>query len=308
MATNRYACVYDLYNYFKKSDLLGGLSDLEKEQLRKNIGVTQTGEGGQTSPEEVTYATLYNYISKKLLVTGARYIITNFQTIYSSNVTNSSGQRITWGSTTNPSQVLRLIVTAVTIDKLDPRIIVDGKDWKVEYNVTKETLEDGVETMGKITFLKDENNNQAPYDFKNIKFRRTSSQGVSQGDYYTFSDITSGTIVDSTTLHNTKNNIIKEGSTDNIFLGDTYYNIIEEDCTGNTFVKGCHDTTLKWNSVNNVFNEPVCYTSGSIYNKTFKVGDTSLSTSITKTIQKVNEATIISYLDPITYAYQIIIV
>nr|DAK03710.1 MAG TPA: hypothetical protein [Bacteriophage sp.] len=52
----------------------------------------------------------------------------------------------------------------------------------------------------------------------------------------------------------------------------------------------------------------MCYTSGSIYNKIFLIGDTSLSTSITKTIQKVNEATIISFLDPITYAYQIIII
>ena len=94
----------------------------------------------------------------------------------------------------------------------------------------------------------------------------------------------------------------------NVFLGDTYNNIIETDCSNNTFIKGCHDTTLKWNSVNNIFYEPVCYTEGSIYNKTFKTGDTSLAMTITKTIQKVNEATIISYLDPITYAYQVIIV
>ena len=89
-------------------------------------------------------------------------------------------------------------------------------------------------------------------------------------------------------------------------MGDTYNNIIEPECRNNLFIKGCHDTVLKWNSVNNIFNEAVCYTEGSLYNKTFKIGDTSLSTSITKTIHKVNEATIISFLDPITYAYQII--
>ena len=109
-------------------------------------------------------------------------------------------------------------------------------------------------------------------------------------------------------LHNTKNNVIKHGSINNVFLGDTYNNIIETDCVNNTFIKGCHNTILKWNSVNNIFYEPVCYTEGSIYNKTFKTGDTSLAMTITKTIQKVNEATIISYLDPITYAYQVIIV
>ena len=73
-------------------------------------------------------------------------------------------------------------------------------------------------------------------------------------------------------------------------------------------MKGCHDTILGWSSVNNVFNENVCYMNGSLYNKTFATGNTSLSTSISKTIHKVNEATIISFLDPITYSYQIIII
>ena len=44
----------------------------------------------------------------------------------------------------------------------------------------------------------------------------------------------------------------------------------------------------------------------SIYNKTILEGDTTLSTAISKTVHKVNEATIVSFLDPITYAYQII--
>ena len=40
--------------------------------------------------------------------------------------------------------------------------------------------------------------------------------------------------------------------------------------------------------------------------KIFPIGETVLSTTISKTIHKVNEATIISFLDPITYAYQVI--
>ena len=85
MAHNRYACLYDLNDYFKKKDLLGGLTEIEQQQLRKNIGIIDyTGEGGQTKPLELAYSTLVNYISRKALVTGARYIITDFQTIYSS--------------------------------------------------------------------------------------------------------------------------------------------------------------------------------------------------------------------------------
>jgi hypothetical protein len=47
--------------------------------------------------------------------------------------------------------------------------------------------------------------------------------------------------------------------------------------------------------------------SGSIYSKEFNTGNTVLSTAISKTIHKVNEATIVSFLDPITYAYQVIL-
>ena len=283
--TRRYACIHDLNNYFKKKDLLGGLTDLEQEQLRKNIGIIDyTGEGGQSKPLEVTYAVLNDNIGKKSLVTGARYVITDFQTIYSSNVTNSSGQKVTWGT------------------------------WVIEYDPTKETLEDGVTTKGRITFMRDNHFNSAHYDFKNIKFRRTAEEldntnlnlGAAYGDFYTFSDLTGGVITDSSELHNTKHNELKQGCTNNIFLGDTYDNVLEADCKGNTFLSGCHDTTLRWNSVNNMFNENVCYMEGSLYNKVFPIGDTSLSMTITKTIHKVNEATIISFLDPMTYAYQII--
>lgn len=307
MAQNRYACLSDLNNYFKKRDLLGGLTQLEQEQLRKNIGIVDyTGEGGQTKPLEVTYSKLSNYIKRNSLVVGARYIITDFQTIYSSNVLNGQGQKITWGLNINPSPVYRLIVTALTTNTLDPRVVIDGYDWKVEYDVTSEILEDGVQTKGRITYLKDSNNNSAYYDFKSTKFRRNKSSGLTSGDYYTFSEIVDGIIKDSSNQHNTKNNLLGHNSTNNVFLGDTYNNIIEPDSTGNTFIKGCHDCIIKWNSVNNTFKEPVCYVEGSIYNKTIKVGDTVLSTAISKTIHKVNEATIVSFLDPITWAYQVI--
>ena len=129
--TRRYACIHDLNNYFKKKDLLGGLTELEQEQLRKNIGIIdyggEGGECGQAKPLEVTYTLLNDYISKNSLITGARYVITDFQTIYSSNVTNNSGQKVTWGTedSTNPSPVWKLIVTAITNNRLDPRVVID---------------------------------------------------------------------------------------------------------------------------------------------------------------------------------------
>ena len=322
MAQQRYACLTDLNGYFKKSDLLSGLSELEKSQLRTNIGILNyTGEGGQSAPVELTYSALYDLVIRKTLVTGARYIITDYQTIYSSNVLNSSSRKITWGTSdsTNPSPIYKLLVIANSNDRLDSRaMILDevGKDWIVEHNIQREVLPDDKTTKGKITFLKDSNGNSAYYDFKNIKFRRTQSELEGSNnpiltpyiDLYTFSDITNGTVVENSNLYMTKYNTLEENCWNNVFIGDTYSNIIQSGCQGNTFLKGIHDSILSWNSVNNLFNENVCYCTGSIYNKKILPGDSSLSMTITKTIHKVNEATIVSYLDPITYAYQIIII
>lgn len=318
----RYACKSDLNKYFKKVELLGGLTELEKAQLRLNIGIVEFNNPEDvTQVSELTHARICDLIEKNQLIPGKKYMITDFQTIYSSNVLNSTGKRIGWGleGSDNPSPIQKIIVTAVTSSRLDPRIIIDDpitSDWHIEYDVTKRRLEDGTATKGMITYLKDSNNNSAFYDFKNIKFRRTSrdlsntnfSISSSFIDLYTFSDVDKGIVEDSSNYHNTKNNQFKKGCTNNVMLGDTYNNIFEEDCMGNTFIRGCHDSTIKWNSVNNTFNENVCFTEGSIYNKFIKIGNSDFSTTINKTINKVNDATILSFLDPITYAHQITII
>lgn len=314
---DRYACVSDLNNYFKKSDLLSGLTELEKNQLRTNIGILNyTGEGGQSTPVSLNYTNLYDLVVRQTLVVGARYIITDFKSIYSSNVNNNLNQKISWGENVNPSQTYSLVVIANTNSTLDKRAtILNHPNWVVEYDVMRETLQDGVTTKGKITYLKDDNNNSAYYDFKNIKFRRTRQQlsgtnlQITQEylDFFTFSDLINGQVIDTSELDTTKYNKFNEDCWNNVFIGDTYNNTIESGCQNNTFLRGCHDTTIKWNSVNNMFNENVCYTTGSIYNKTIGIGNTAFSTAITKTIQKVNDVTLVSFLDPITYAYQIIL-
>lgn len=313
---NRYACVDDLVNYFKKQDLLSGLTKSEQAQLRQNIGIIDyNGEGGQNEPITLTYAQFWDRYSTGTLVTGAIYVITDFQTIYSSNVTNSIGQKITWGINSNPSNIYKIYVKALSNNQIDSKIHIDGKNWFVLYDPKKKTLEDGLTTKGTITFLKDDNGNSAYYDFKNIKWRVSKEQLIAAGinttssmDLYTFSDIIDGQVLDSSELHNTKYNIIKEDCYNNIFMGDTYYNVIQSECHNNFFAKGAHDCYIKWNSNNNRFNEPVAYLTGSIYNKNINTGDTVLSTTISKTVHKVNEATIVSFLDPITYAYQVVII
>ncbi len=312
---NKFACTDDLLNYFKKSDLLKGLTLTEQAQLRKNIGIVDyTGEGGQSSPISLSYTQFNDLQRAGQLITGACYVINDFQTIYSSNTMNSLGQYVTWGSTINPSQVYKLYVRAISNRELDKEIQIEGKEWKVEYDSTQRVLSDGITTKGSITYLEDENGNSAYYDFKNIKWNWSKEKLNEAGirttknlALYTFSEIINEQVSDSSELHNTKHNIIKRDCFNNIFIGDTYYNTIEQECSNNIFAKGCHDSVIKWNSVNNRFNEPVTYLTGSIYNKNIDTGDTVLSTAISKTVHKVNDATIISFLDPITYAYQVVI-
>lgn len=313
---DRYACISDLNNYFKKKDLLGGLTTLEQSQVRANLGIVDySGESGQDSPIELTYAQFWEKYSTSQLITGASYAITDFQTIYSSNTVNNAGQKITWGLDINPSQVWKLYVRALSKNEIDRRVTIAGKTWEVEYDPTRETLSDGVYTKGKITFLWDDNGNSAFYDFKNIRYNWSKEKLIEAGistnsnlALYTFSEIVGGQVYDSSELHNTKFNVLCEGCENNIFIGDTYYNIMEPECQNNIFAKGAHDCLIKWNTVNNRFNEPVTYLTGSIYHKEFETGNTVLSTAISKTIHKVNDATIVSFLDPITYAYQVVIV
>ena len=84
----------------------------------------------------------------------------------------------TWGLNINPSEVQTILTIALSPNKLYSRVIIDSpkyntsSKWIVEYDYEPETLSDGVITKGKITYLKDNNNNVAYYDFKNIKSRR----------------------------------------------------------------------------------------------------------------------------------------
>jgi hypothetical protein len=209
-----------------------------------------------------------------------------------------------------------LLVSALDVNKLDSRAYIVGKDWQVEYDITQETLEDGVKTKGKITWLKDNNGNSAYYDFKNVKFRRTREElrnttieiASPYLDLFTFSTIRENDVVeDSSETVLCEYNVLKENCWNNVFIGDTYNNIFEAEFKHNTFIRGCYNSHFLWNTYNNLFHEPVAYTEGSISNKVSPIGNTDFSTSISKTIHKVNDATILSFLDPITYSYQVII-
>lgn len=302
----RYACFHDLNNYFAIKDLLGGLTLTEQARLRENIGIYTGDQSDLGTVSEVTYEAFNNTRLTNSLIPGKKYKILDYQTIYKSNVIVANKNQ-TWGLEINPSPICPIIVTAISPFQIDPKVILTqaGKEtWEVLYNPVCTTLPDGIKTKGIITFLKDSNGNSAPFDFKSIKIRVQNSPLGQITDLYTFSDTSSGSLIDSSTLSNTKNNIIISSEPTNVFIGDTYNNIVY-DSGNNVFEKGMHDTVLYWGTTNNIVQEPVRYASGAFSNKVVAKGNLILSSTISKTIHKVNSATIISYLDPITYAYQI---
>ena len=299
---NRWACTDDLKNYFRIKDLLGGLTEPQKRQLRENIGVN-VSEGGQTAPTSLTYGTLNGLIAQGSLITGARYLITDFQTIYRNN------EGTVWGHAESdyPSLRYNLIVTAISNNKLDPRIVIsEHPDWIVEYDPAPELLSSDVTTKGKITYLKDGNNNSAFYDFKNVRYMR-SYNGVNKA-LYTFSSISDGVVSDYSNDDSVHDNQICENSYNNVFIGSTYYNRLDPNCYGNTFYKGCHDTSLHWESINNTFHEPVVQVRGTIANRNIPSGEDLLSDPCTKLIYNVDGNVLMVNFDKDTFAQQITLI
>lgn len=217
---DRAACMSDLRRYFKKSDLLGGLTKNELEELRANIGLHNfVGEDGLYEPVPITYEALLRKVNNLEVGVGSIYVITDFQTIYPSNVPGE-----VWGrkGSDNVSPTYNLIVRGIGKGSIDTRAFIEGKDWHIEYDIRKEVLSGGYGTKGKITYLRDSNGNSAYYDFKNIKFRRTEKElgkvfeDVKLGlelDFYTFSNIDSkGNILEASELSAvTKHNEFKQG-------------------------------------------------------------------------------------------------
>ena len=320
MNCNRHVCLKDLDNYLKKNGYLSGYTPVEQPQVRKNIGALGEADLDRYLTEdnyiELTYDKLQKLIKDKKLGIGQVYAINDFQTIYQSNVQISTGVYQSWGSTINPSKVFKIITLALTPDTLYNRVVIQSEDypdaykWIVEYDYEQETLTDGIKTKGKITYLKDSNNNIAYYDFKNIKSRRTRTQLLQLGivtdkdylDLYTFN---TQDLDEASESFNVYNNYFESGAKDNVFIGnECYNNVFEGGFRNNTFASSCHNNQFQFNTFNNNFKQQVIYLTGSFSNLSF-IDTNYTSLDIDKQISRVDEGYVISYLDPDTLTLQV---
>ena len=280
----RHVCFKDLDNYFKKSDLFGGLTKPEQKAIAINLNIPTMDDlhavvGGVI---ESNYDELKEIADNNKLGEACRYILKDFQTIYESN----TGE--IWGLDKNVSKTYWLVLTPISKSKFDKRVSVidpisgEALDWVVYYDFEQETLTDkdgnSVNTKGKITYLKDSKNNSAYYDFKNIKFNLTlKAQDTNllidkSLDLYTFSKISiNGTTV--RVLENSDdncNNQFDQNCYGNVFLGTTENNHFYGNCVNNIFLKDCTYNKFEWNTSGNIFKEAITYTQGTVQNAVFE--------------------------------------
>ena len=286
----RHVCYKDLDRFFKKDKYFSDLTEEEKNKIKENLGISDAA-----SIIVGTYEELEKLVTSNKLLLGQKYLLTDFQTIYSIEyeVVGTDDSRF-------PSHTYAILLTAVGVNAFDPKVILLSEDgtpshlWEVRYDFTKTKLIANAYNKGQITYLKDEFNNSAYFDFKNIRIKHNDTY------YYTFDmdgeDASSSGLVTDVTLG--------QGCDNNIFIGETCNVYLEANCVNNLFLGGqqldCH---LLSDSVNNVFHVSVVNLTGRM--SELNINDDLFSNpNISKNIIQVDNKHILSYLDQDTLTMQ----
>lgn len=275
----RHVLFKDLKNYLSKRDYLSGFTSTEQAWIRKNIGAASADEAEAIKGKaiSVTYDELENKIENESLVVGAVYLITDFQTIYQSNTRNAEGKYVTFGSDVHPSKVYTIAAIAITPSSLLSTVSIISDDptsiyWSVQYDATRETLDDGKTTKGRITYLSDNNFNQARFDFKNVLLESGSRL------YHTLSD--------------------RDGNdnSDNCFNNNLCF------ASDTILVGNCSNNCIYGNNVK--FLVPVCNLTGELNDVYVYKDDIGLSNETAKTTILYDGVYHIDYLDLETLTHQ----
>ena len=136
--------------------------------------------------------------------------------------------------------------------------------WRIKYCLDNDTARfawaDAADGKGVIYYMRDENNNSAPYDFKNILFGENYTFELSGEDFslnglYCRNNEIRPYIVDGIQhLNNNLCNNLYEGECSNNFFDyNCHDNYLVDNCFNNSFGEGCYMNTLYYNCCNNVF-------------------------------------------------------
>lgn len=286
----RHVCYKDLDRFFKKDKYFSDLTEEEKNKIKENLGISDAA-----SIIAGTYEELEKLVNSSKLLLGQKYLLTDFQTIYSIEyeVVGTDDSRF-------PSHTYAILLTAVGVNAFDPKVILLSEDgtpshlWEVRYNFTKTRLIANAYNKGEITYLKDEFNNSAYFDFKNIRIKHDDTY------YYTFDEDGQ----DATMLGFVTDAALGCRCYNNIIVGETYSICLEADCCDNLFLGDGQDSChLLSNSSDNVFRVSVVNLTGRM--SELNTEDDIVSNSdIFKTITQVGNKYILSYLDQDTLTMQ----
>ena len=234
-----------------------------------------------TKITEITWSELKSLRDGGNLTPGMQYRITDYQCTTTQVNTQSANHQFD------------IIVIADDVDKLNENAracLHDGdtyfantkfESWELKYRLDNDTTEfewaDSTNGKGIIYWMKDEYDNECPYDFKNIQYKYNNKW------MYTFNNATdSNNIVDGSIQGYTNNiinnkiksrysnnkyqiainifnigchhNTLKNNCYNNIFGNGCMYNILENNCYSNTFGNSCNNNILKICCNANVFN------------------------------------------------------
>lgn len=299
----RHVCLKDLENYIKRDEYFSDFSDEEKAIIKKNLGITTSGEFSEYDPivHLLTYDTVLQLKESEELKVGHVYVIQDFQTIYSDGSNGVMKGKTYW-----------LFLHPTSNTTFDPRVGIfypedsnnNCSKWTVEYDITRSEVATGKYNKGTITYLKDQNNNEAFYDFKNIKFKKTLDElkdfpktYTKDTYFYTFdNDGLDGS------EHGWKNNRLGKGAIRNIFLNDTENTSIESDCHDNVFAGGCINSRFGYGTFKNIFKDTVYNCIGVLNNA--KVGHETNGFNY-KRIDDFSDKYAITYLDKDTETFQV---
>lgn len=303
----RHVCFKDLQNYIERDKYFSDFTKDEIALIQKNLGIPTSTDEDSYNPTIIVgnYTEIQQQASVSNLKIGYTYIIKDFRSIYQDINGKTCGL-----DDYIPSKEYRLFLTPASTSTFDKRVQLLSTDlstdnvttWTVEYDITPVMFADGTINRGTITFLKDNNNNYAYYDFKNIKFKKTLDE-LNKGattykeDTYLYTFDNNGTDASLSC----KNNHLEYGAYRNVFLGNTQNVTLAADCHDNIFFKNCENCVFDYGTYGNFFKDNVVRCHGTVHEKEL---DSITAMTCPKHFDVLNDKEVISYLDSETQTYQ----
>ena len=228
------------------------------DSLTGKVVLTDKTNVGVQSTEDILYADLLVLINNNELIPNSSYRITDYTTTTAQVDTTSAGHDfdiiVTALSTNELSEI------ASCVRKSGDTYFTNAKleAWEIKYCINNDTTKfawaDNVNGKGVIYYMKDEWNNECPYDFKNIQFKK------SDVFLYTFGGATDNSLTGGC-HHNIMMDYVSSSVLTlnfNTFGIGCYSNTFDNDCHSNTFGNTCYSNTFSIKCDTNTFGND-CY-------------------------------------------------